>query len=90
VGTLGTIYAADPATHALSLQSAVRGDLTPGAAVALVVFFAFAMQCTSTLAIVKRETNGWKWPIIQFLYMSGMAYTAALVVNQTYRFFWLH
>jgi len=89
VGTLGTIYAADPATHSLSLQSAVRGDLTPGAAVALVVFFAFAMQCTSTLAIVKRETNGWKWPIIQFLYMSGMAYTAALVVNQAYRLFWL-
>jgi ferrous iron transport protein B len=87
VGTLGTLYGADPATHNLSLQAAVRGDLTPGAAFALVVFFAFAMQCTSTLAVVKRETNSWKWPIIQFTYMSGMAYFAALAVNQLSRFF---
>jgi ferrous iron transport protein B len=82
VGTLGTLYGADPATHALSLQAAVRHDLTPAAAFALVVFFAFAMQCTSTLAVVKRETNSWRWPIIQFIYMSGMAYFAALAVNQ--------
>ena len=73
--------------HNLSLQQAVRGDLTPHAAFALVVFFAFAMQCTSTLAIVKRETNSWKWPIIQFAYMSAMAYFAALAVNQLPRFF---
>ena len=46
------------------------------------VFFAFAMQCTSTLAIVRRETNSWKFPALQFLYMTGVAYVAALVVNQ--------
>ena len=49
---------------------------------ALVVFFAFAMQCTSTLAIVKRETNSWKWPAIQFTYMSVLAYVAAFATNQ--------
>jgi len=81
VGTLGTLYGADPATQALSLQAAMRHDLTLGGAMALVVFFAFAMQCTSTLAIVKRETNSWKWPALQFAYMSVLAYVAALGTN---------
>jgi ferrous iron transport protein B len=82
VGTLGTLYGADPTTHSLSLQAALRHDVTLGGALALVVFFAFAMQCTSTLAVVKRETNSWKWPTLQFLYMTGLAYLAALVTNQ--------
>ncbi|MFZ0477997.1 MAG: ferrous iron transport protein B [Terriglobales bacterium] len=82
VGTLGTIYGTDPATHALTLQNALQHDLTFAGAMALLVFFAFAMQCTSTLAIVRRETNSWKWPVIQFAYMTVVAYTAALVVNQ--------
>ena len=82
VGTLGTIYGTDPATHALTLQNALQHDLTFAGAMALLVFFAFAMQCTSTLAIVRRETNSWKWPAIQFIYMTVVAYTAALVVNQ--------
>ena len=82
VGTLGTLYGVDPSTQALSLQAALRHDMTIGGAVALVVFFAFAMQCTSTLAVVRRETNSIKWPIIQFCYMSGLAYVAALVTNQ--------
>ena len=82
VGTLGTLYGADPTTHSLGLQAALRHDLTLGGAMALVVFFAFAMQCTSTLAVVKRETNSWKWPAIQFAYMSGLAYVAALATNQ--------
>jgi len=81
VGTLGTLYGADPATQSLSLQAAMRHDLTLGGAMALVVFFAFAMQCTSTLAIVKRETNSWKWPALQFAYMSVLAYVAALATN---------
>lgn len=81
VGTLGTLYGADPATQSLSLQAALRHDLTLGGAMALVVFFAFAMQCTSTLAIVKRETNSWKWPALQFAYMSVLAYVAALATN---------
>ena len=82
VGTLGTLYGADPATHSLHLQMALRHDMTIGGAIALVVFFAFAMQCTSTIAVVKRETNSWKWPAIQFFYMTGLAYVAALLTNQ--------
>lgn len=82
VGTLGTLYGVDPATHAASLQTALRHDMTIGGAIALVVFFAFAMQCTSTLAVVRRETNSWKLPALQFIYMTVVAYTAALVTNQ--------
>jgi ferrous iron transport protein B len=82
VGTLGTLYGADPATQSVGLQAALRHDMTIGGAIALVVFFAFAMQCTSTLAVVRRETNSWKWPALQFCYMSGLAYLAALAANQ--------
>lgn len=82
VGTLGTLYGADPATQALHLQAALKHDLTLGGAMALLVFFAFAMQCTSTLAIVKRETNSWRWPALQFAYMSVLAYLGALATNQ--------
>jgi ferrous iron transport protein B len=46
------------------------------------IFFAFAMQCTSTMAVVRRETNSWKWPAVQFLYMLVLAYGAAFVVNR--------
>jgi ferrous iron transport protein B len=81
VGTLGNLYGADPATQSLTLQAALRHDLSLGGAMALVVFFAFAMQCTSTLAVVKRETNSWKWPALQFAYMSALAYLAALATN---------
>ena len=82
VGTLGTLYGMDPATHALGLQVALRHDITLGGAIALVVFFAFAMQCTSTLIIVRRETNSWSLPALQFCYMTTVAYVAALVANQ--------
>jgi len=82
VGTLGTLYGVDPATHSLGLQAALRHDMTLGGAIALVVFFAFAMQCTSTLAVVRRETNSWKFPAMQFTYMTIVAYVAALVTNQ--------
>jgi ferrous iron transport protein B len=84
VGTLGTLYGVDPATHSVNLEAALRHDMTLGGAIALVVFFAFAMQCTSTLAVVKRETNSWKWPAIQFAYMTFVAYTAALITNQLF------
>ena len=76
VSTLGTIYGVDPATQSMSLQNAIRHDLSPPGAMALLVFFAFAMQCTSTLAVVQRETNSWKWPILQFAYMTGLAFLA--------------
>jgi ferrous iron transport protein B len=82
VGTLGTLYGADPATQSVGLQAALRHDMTIGGAIALVVFFAFAMQCTSTLAVVRRETNSLKWPAVQFFYMTGLAYLAALGANQ--------
>jgi ferrous iron transport protein B len=82
VGTLGTIYGSDPATHAMTLQNALRLDLAPAGAMALLVFFAFAMQCTSTLAVVRRETNSWKWPAVQFIYMTIVAYASAFAVNQ--------
>jgi ferrous iron transport protein B len=82
VGTLGTLYGVDPQTHSVGLQAALRHDMGIGGAIALVVFFAFAMQCTSTLAIVRRETNSWKLPAVQFFYMTGTAYVAALITNQ--------
>ena len=50
--------------------------------ISLLLFYAFAMQCLSTVAIVKKETNGWKWPIIQLVSMSGLAYISALIAYQ--------
>ena len=46
------------------------------------MFFAFAMQCMSTLAVVRRETNSWKWPVAQFTYMTVVAYVAAFAAHQ--------
>ena len=88
VGTLGTIYGTDPATQSMTLQNALRQDLTPAGAMALLVFFAFAMQCASTLAVVRRETNSWKWPMIQFAYMTAVAYASALGVNAVLSRLW--
>jgi ferrous iron transport protein B len=85
IGTLGEIYGMDPATHSHDLQSAIRHDLTRGGAVALLVFFAFAMQCISTIAVVRRETGGWKWPAFQFAYMSVLAYSGAFVAAHLIR-----
>jgi ferrous iron transport protein B len=82
VSTMGTLYGADPGTQALSLQTALHSDMTLGGALALMIFFAFAMQCTSTMAVVRRETNSWKWPAFQFAYMLVLAYAAAFVVNR--------
>jgi ferrous iron transport protein B len=82
VGTLGTIYGMEPDAKSLGLQQALRHDLTPGGAVALLVFFAFAMQCMSTIAVVRRETGGWKWPLLQFTYMTVLAYTGAFLANR--------
>jgi len=82
VGTLGTIYGIDGTSNEVGLQAALKSDLTIGGALALLVFFAFAMQCMSTLAVVRRETGGWRWPAIQFAYMTAMAYVCALLVNK--------
>jgi ferrous iron transport protein B len=88
VGTMGALYGADPETQSLSLQTALHHDLTLGGAVALMVFFAFALQCTSTIAVVRRETNSWKWPAVQFGYMLLLAYGAAFVTNVIVRAIW--
>jgi ferrous iron transport protein B len=79
ISTLGTLYGIDAESHAMDLQQALRHALTPAAAIALLVFFAFAMQCISTIAVVRRETNGWKWPALQFGYMTVLAYVSALI-----------
>ena len=85
VGTLGEIYGMGTDTSSLDLQTAIQHDLTPGGAVALLIFFAFAMQCISTIAVVRRETGGWKWPAIQFTYMSVLAYIGAFVAFHVVR-----
>ena len=82
VGTLGTIYGMEGDAHSTGLQKALQRDLAPGGAVALLVFFAFAMQCMSTLAVVRRETGGWRWPILQFTYMGLLAYVCAFIANR--------
>lgn len=89
VGTMATLYSVedkDNNTRTLQekMESAVHEDgrkvYTLPAALSLMVFYVFAMQCMSTLAIVKRETRTWKWPIIQFVYMTGLAYLMSLLV----------
>jgi ferrous iron transport protein B len=85
VSTLGTIYAVEGSEQSAGLRSALQSELTPGGAVALLVFFAFAMQCMSTIAVVRRETGGWKWPAIQFAYMTLLAYVCALITNEVVR-----
>jgi ferrous iron transport protein B len=74
-----------------SLRRAKRTDGTPifntATCVSLLVFYILAAQCLSTTAVVRRETNSWKWPLFQIAYMTGLAYVAALVVYQVLRHF---
>ena len=82
VGTLGTIYGVENEDEeAFALQAALQQDLDLGAAVALLIFFVFALQCMSTVAIMRRETGGWRWPVLQFCYMLFLAYAGAWVAN---------
>ncbi len=92
VGTLATIYSIEgsedqEATIRQKLSEEVNpvtGDklFNVASGVSLMLFYAFAMQCMSTLAITKKETNSWKWPAIQLVFMSGFAYTVALIAYQ--------
>lgn len=94
VSTMATVYsvaADDEEEAAQGLRARMRSDVdprtgkpvwTPLVAVTLMVYFVLAMQCMSTVAIVRRETGGWKWPLFQIAYMTALAYTAALVVYQ--------
>ncbi len=88
VGTLGTIYGIEGDETSQGLHAALRHDLTPAGALALLVFFAFAMQCISTIAVVRRETGGWRWPVIQFLFMGSLAYVSAFFTYRTFSLFW--
>ncbi|WP_396156483.1 ferrous iron transport protein B [Flavobacterium sp.] len=90
VGTLATIYSVgnnnDESTIKSKMQADVHADGTKifnfATGVSLLLFYAFAMQCASTLAVTKKETNSWKWPIIQLVFMSGFAYLTALIAYQ--------
>ena len=94
VGTMATLYSVgeDDDSESLMLREKMRQakkpDGTPvytlAAALSLMIFYVFAMQCMSTLAVVKRETGTWKWPIIQLVYMTGLAYLLSLL---TYHLF---
>ena len=90
VGTMSTIYSIGEDADATTLRQKItnyrdadgRLVFTTATSFSLLIFYVFAMQCMSTLAVVKRETNSWKWPILQFLFMTGLAYLAALLVYQ--------
>ena len=89
VGTLATIYSVESnaeETIKNQMASEVKSDGKPlfnlASGISLMLFYAFAMQCMSTLAIVKKETNSWKWPLIQLFSMSLLAYTIALLTYQ--------
>jgi ferrous iron transport protein B len=92
VGTLGTIYNiehADEASATLKQQMQKDTDPVTGAptftmltALCIMVYYVLAMQCLSTVAVVRRETNGWKWPAVQFVYMTLLAYAGTFA---TYR-----
>ncbi len=83
VGTLGTIYGVENAGEdSVGLQARLKEHLDFGGAVALLVFFAFALQCTSTIAVMHRETGGWKWPALQWSYMLGLAFIGAYIANR--------
>ena len=84
VGTLGTIYGMEADEDSLALQDALQSELSFGSALALLVYFAFAMQCMSTVAIVRRETGGWKWPIAQFAYMLALAYVSGFAAYRVF------
>ena len=90
VGTMATLYSVGDKDQGLllrdKLHNARRQDgtklFTLATGVSLMLFYLFAMQCMSTLAVVKRETRSWKWPIIQFIYMTGIAYLMSFIAYQ--------
>ncbi len=91
VGTMGITFAvgeADEDSGELrdQLASATWPDgrvvLTPLVGIGLMVFYVLACQCVSTLAVVKRETNSWRWPAFLFAYMTALAYVCALLIYQ--------
>lgn len=92
VGTMATLYSVEE-TDDTSLRQKMEAARHPDgrkvytlpAALSLMIFYVLAMQCMSTLAVVKRETHSWKWPVIQFIYMTGLAYLMSLLVYQMFK-----
>jgi ferrous iron transport protein B len=91
VGTMATLYSveeSDDSSLRAKLNAAVHENgkkvYTLPAALSLMIFYALAMQCMSTLAIVKRETKSWKWPVFQFIYMTSLAYGMSLLIYQLF------
>jgi len=91
VGTMATIYSIGSVDDDLGIRQKMAAELNPATgrktyslpmALSLVLFYVFAMQCMSTMAVVKKETGTWKWPLIQLAFMSGLAYLVSLVVYQ--------
>lgn len=89
VSTIATIYSLGSSDDQVTIKSRLKSEInpetggpryTPAVGLSLLVFYTLAMQCMSTLAIVKRETKGWKWPMIQLAYMTTVAYLAAFLV----------
>lgn len=91
VGTLATIYSVGGSDNEVTIKNKMVDEINPvtgekifnfASGISLLLFYAFAMQCASTLAITKKETNSWKWPLGQLLFMSGFAYIVALIAYQ--------
>lgn len=90
VSTMATVYSLNENnnhTYSLSLQQKMKQEYKNGkkvynlpTGISLLIFYAFSIQCMSTLAIVKREMKSWKWPIIQFFFMTGLAYLTSFIV----------
>jgi len=88
VGTMATIYSIEQADAETTIRKKMQNEINPetggpryttAVAFSLIIFYAFAMQCMSTLAIVLRETKAWKWPLLQLLYLSALAYFASFI-----------
>ena len=93
VGTMATLYSVgdeDEGSLLLKekMKAAVRPDGKPvfnlATGLSLMIFYVFAMQCMSTLAVVRRETRTWKWPVIQLIYMTALAYLMSLLTYQIF------
>ena len=91
VGTLATIYSVGGSDNEVTIKNKMAAEINPvtgekvfnfASGISLLLFYAFALQCASTLAITKKETNSWKWPAGQLIFMSGFAYVVALIAYQ--------
>lgn len=91
VGTLATIYSVGGSDNEVTIKNKMAAEVNPvtgdkifnfASGISLLLFYAFALQCASTLAITKKETNSWKWPVGQLIFMSGFAYLVALIAYQ--------